>query len=229
MEALVQASSAAAGGVVSSTLLHPLDTLKTRLQAGQKRDDGDKPEDRPGAAIAEATRHIYESGGVPAFFAGVVPGALQSAIEKAVYFYSYTLLKQGAGLILGEVRTAANLVVGYCAEWCHLPITLPIEVVVKRIQTRDPSAKTTGIFAIISSIFRVRCVSSPLHRAPVASAHAQPPCRRRGSVVSTVALRRTWSCACAPPFNSPSTNSFEGWPTPWRHVCLHRDPFLSRC
>lgn len=39
---------------------------------------------------------MYEhEGGIPPFYAGVVTSAVQSATEKALYFFAYTFLKNG--------------------------------------------------------------------------------------------------------------------------------------
>ena len=130
MEAFVQAMSAGSGGVAATVSLFPLDTIKTRMQARKANADAN------GGGVGETVVGIMEDGGPMAFFAGVRPGAVQSAIEKFVYFYAYTLLKAGWKSATGEAPgTISNLAIGYVSEWCHLPITLPLERVVKTIQT----------------------------------------------------------------------------------------------
>jgi len=117
-------------------------------------------------------RKIYSDGGVPAFFAGVGVGACQSAIEKGIYFFAYSLLKSAASSILGakQLSTPTSLVLGYCAEWSHMPVTLPIEVVCKTMQTRKPGKGEAGggssgggvgnggVFGVISAILKEKGV-----------------------------------------------------------------------
>ena len=44
----------------------------------------------------------YE-GGISPFYSGVVTSAVQSATEKALYFFSYTFLKNGYVVLLFDV------------------------------------------------------------------------------------------------------------------------------
>jgi hypothetical protein len=62
--------------------------------------------------------------------------ALQSALEKSMYFLGYTALKEVHKMITGRAKLdgATNLVLGYVAEWAHLPLSLPIDAWTKRIQ-----------------------------------------------------------------------------------------------
>lgn len=64
-------------------------------------------------------------------FAGVLPAAVQSAIEKALYFYVYTSLETAHLARIGPMRSLSNLAVGYVSDAAHLPLTLPIDRVVK--------------------------------------------------------------------------------------------------
>lgn len=129
----MQAISAGSGGVAATVSLFPLDTIKTRMQARKASDEG---AGTSGGGVAETVVGILEDGGPMAFFAGVGPGAVQSAIEKFVYFYAYTTLKSWFKAVTGDgPGTSSNLVIGYVSEWLHLPVTLPLERVVKTIQT----------------------------------------------------------------------------------------------
>jgi len=134
-EATAQAFSAAVGGIASTVLLFPLDTIKTRIQVAAKSTRIDRNE-QPLTSLATA-RSILNEGGVSALFYGVAPGAFQSGLEKAMYFYAYTLLGRAhAANIAPKPNTAASLAIGYLAEWCHLPFTLPFERVTKAMQTQ---------------------------------------------------------------------------------------------
>eukprot|EP00578_Thalassiosira_sp_NH16_P003263 CAMPEP_0181134996 /NCGR_PEP_ID=MMETSP1071-20121207/32386_1 /TAXON_ID=35127 /ORGANISM="Thalassiosira sp., Strain NH16" /LENGTH=364 /DNA_ID=CAMNT_0023221553 /DNA_START=42 /DNA_END=1136 /DNA_ORIENTATION=+ len=90
-------------------------------------------------------------GGVAPFYAGVVTSAVQSATEKALYFFAYTFLKNEYVGITGNPNIGAisNLILGCFAEWAHLPVTLPIDCVTTAIQTDD---KNRGAFVLLGSI-----------------------------------------------------------------------------
>ena len=138
----MEAVSASSGGIAATVSLFPLDTIKTRMQARKASGSSD------GGGVADTVLGIMEDGGPMAFFAGVTPGAVQSAIEKFVYFYAYTIFKAAWKDATGEATgTISNLAIGYISEWCHLPITLPLERVVKTIQTTRKDQQKAGAAA----------------------------------------------------------------------------------
>lgn len=169
MDPFVQALSASCGGLCSSVSLHPLDTLKTRLQAQGTSTNPNRPEGKaedgderanPSGGVLATIREIHAEGGVAAFFKGVVPSTTQNVVEKFIYFFAYTLLREGHQRVFGEVQTVGAIVVGYLSEWAHLPVTLPMEVVAKRLMASKPvadksgrSARSPSVFAVISAIF----------------------------------------------------------------------------
>mmetsp|Transcript_65216 Transcript_65216/g.147086 ORF Transcript_65216/g.147086 Transcript_65216/m.147086 type:complete len:89 (+) Transcript_65216:88-354(+) len=85
-EAFAQALSAALGGIASTVLLFPLDTIKTQMQAARNSEQVTNRGEVASGTVATATKIIRE-GGVSALFSGVIPGTCQSATEKAIYFY----------------------------------------------------------------------------------------------------------------------------------------------
>jgi adenine nucleotide transporter 17 len=145
-ESLLQAASAATGGMAATVLLFPLETIKTRLQAERSRCAASHP---PGTL--ETGSRIVAEGGVIALFSGVLPATIQAALEKSIYFYAYTLLKEAHEAALGPVKTLGNLAVGYLADWVHLPVTLPIDRVVKSMQTSGGNA---GVLTVAKAINR---------------------------------------------------------------------------
>ena len=115
--------SAMIGGMFSASALYPLEVLKTRMQAESKsttsknkEDEKDLPnEQEPNdteeeetttkqLTYEEAASHgmksyaklMYENeGGIAPFYSGVITSAVQSATEKALYFFAYTFYKNG--------------------------------------------------------------------------------------------------------------------------------------
>ncbi|OQR98497.1 Mitochondrial Carrier (MC) Family [Achlya hypogyna] len=136
MQTLATATSAAMGGCAASVILYPLDTLKTRMQAKAKDD----------AAADE--------GGVLSLYQGVGYKAAQSTLSKFLYFYAYTSL---TNLLLAKkaksLSTAMNLVVGYLAELFHLPLSLPLEVVITRLQTAKSGAQSQSFGELLQTMW----------------------------------------------------------------------------
>ena len=110
--------------------------LKTKMQAS---------EDAEEMSMYEFARYLMENYGLKVFWIGVETSALQSATEKALYFFAYTALKTlYSATHSGPIRTLPNLVLGCMAEWAHLPVTLPLDCWTTKIQTNptDDNAMT---------------------------------------------------------------------------------------
>jgi len=158
--------AACLGGAVSASALYPLEVLKTRMQAedGDRRsssrdnkdeddDDDDAPEskgktkEKDGGELTmiQYAARLYEKEGPGVFLRGIQTSAFQSALEKACYFFAYTLLKTAYHDLTGDrgaIATAPRLALAAAAEWAHLPVTLPVDAWTTAIQTSSSSAAT---------------------------------------------------------------------------------------
>jgi solute carrier family 25 (peroxisomal adenine nucleotide transporter), member 17 len=103
--------------------------------------------------MVEYGTDLYRREGASVFFRGMEIAALQSAIEKACYFFAYSALKRlYFAMLTTTTRTGArpahggddpspsispfvNLALGCLAEWVHLPVTLPIDALTTAVQT----------------------------------------------------------------------------------------------
>jgi hypothetical protein len=98
----------------------------------------------------EFAQRLVHHHGIKDIWVGVETSALQSATEKALYFFAYTALKQlytsssstSGGNGHSTISTLANLALGCLAEWAHLPITLPMDCWTTQIQTNNPNHKS---------------------------------------------------------------------------------------
>jgi adenine nucleotide transporter 17 len=105
-------------------------------------------------SMVSYARNLYNHEGSSVFFKHWKVSALQSAIEKALYFFAFTTFKSLYRAVCKSYReaylslpaaaiesqstrlpTITTLVLGCLAEWAHLPITLPIDAVTTVIQT----------------------------------------------------------------------------------------------
>uniref|UniRef100_A0A7S4L290 Mitochondrial carrier protein n=1 Tax=Guillardia theta TaxID=55529 RepID=A0A7S4L290_GUITH len=158
-EAIEEALSAACGGAFSSSCLYPIEICKNRLQAMQKKQNQseqenvkkEEEEEHPTTMISVA-KDLYKSEGVPGFYKGFQYSAIQSATEKAIYFWGYTYILKTWKKLFGDVGTASSVLCGCLAEWVHLPVTLPIDAVTVRIQTVKGSKANP--LQILASIIR---------------------------------------------------------------------------
>ena len=170
---LAEVVSASLGGAFSASTLYPLEVIKTKMQAEtssgpssdscqrcsivrddsapggaeEEDEDNDPPEQPPPQqGMVAYAKQMYAEGGIPAFYAGIETSTVQSATEKALYFFAYTGLKNGYKILTGNhhIDALPNLLLGCLAEWAHLPVTLPIDCLTTKIQT-----DTTGAGPIV--------------------------------------------------------------------------------
>lgn len=103
--------------------------MDRKMQAVDE-DDEDKKDDM----ITFSTK-LYQREGLAVFLRGIETSAFQSALEKALYFFAYTFLKEAYGLVYGsgQIAPAPNLALGCLAEWAHLPVSMPVDCKLQNI------------------------------------------------------------------------------------------------
>jgi hypothetical protein len=126
MDMLAEALAASLGGLVSATTLYPIEICKNRLQGGAD------------SSFVAAGQAIIKARGIFGLFDGVSFSITQSMLEKFFYFYAYAALRgivetmEGGGPISG----IGSIVIGYLSEFVHLPVTMPVETIMIRIQNK---------------------------------------------------------------------------------------------
>ena len=143
---------AAAAAAASATEAAPVTVLRDdSMLGGEECDDEDNDPQPTSPGMIQYARQMYQEGGIAAFYAGIETSAIQSATEKALYFFAYTGLKNGYKTLTGahSIDTLPNLILGCLAEWAHLPVTLPIDCLTTKIQT---DATGAGPYALLISM-----------------------------------------------------------------------------
>jgi hypothetical protein len=122
--------------------------------------DGSRNSKSAAPTSIEYARNLYRSEGIGVFFDGMEVSAVQSAIEKACYFFAYTALKRSYAYATTtrtrhnnnpkqhqhqqqQLSALSSVLLGCLAEWMHLPITLPIDALTTAIQTSGGTIKKT--------------------------------------------------------------------------------------
>lgn len=154
--------SASLGGAISASILYPLEVLKTRMQAEDKKTDDEEQgdsEEKTTTGMVDYAKNLYDREGYQVFINGIETSAFQSSIEKAFYFFAYTTLKNvhstvrtivSPGAANEPMSASTNLLLGCLAEWAHLPITMPIDCLTTAIQT----SKKQNAFALMREILQ---------------------------------------------------------------------------
>ncbi|KAG0502688.1 hypothetical protein HPP92_002760 [Vanilla planifolia] len=146
-ESLVEATSGAVGAFVSTTVLYPLDTCKTKYQA-EVRSIGQQKYRYLSDVLVEA----ISKGQIISLYQGLGTKNLQSIIAQFVYFYGYSYFKQ-LYLVNGGVKsigTTANLIIAAAAGACTAIITQPLDTASSRMQT-SAFGKSKGLWQTLSS------------------------------------------------------------------------------
>lgn len=180
--------SAAVGGAISASILYPLEVVKTKMQASnggssnkttiqtaitneesssddedfpkQENNKKDPPQQQEQLSMIPFCKQLYEQQGASVFLRGIETSAFQSALEKSLYFFAYQALKQIHRFGTGGAKLDAfsNLLLGYAADWAHLPVTLPVDAWTTAIQT-CPADKKEAPLAILLHMLSDKKVS----------------------------------------------------------------------
>ncbi|CAN6328384.1 unnamed protein product [Urochloa humidicola] len=132
-ESLAEATSGAIGSLVSTTVLYPLDTCKSKFQAELQTHHGAHKYRNLSDVFWEAIRKKQ----LLSLYQGLNTKNFQSFISSFFYFYGYSyfkrlyLEKSGAK----SIGTTANLIVAAAAGACTVISTQPLDTAASRMQT----------------------------------------------------------------------------------------------
>jgi len=146
-ESLAEATSGAVGALVSTTVLYPLDTCKTKFQAELQTHQGTHKYRNLSDVFWEAIRKRQ----LLSLYQGLNTKNIQSFISSFFYFYGYSyfkrlyLEKSGAK----SVGTTANLLVAAAAGACTVIVTQPLDTAASRMQT-SAFGKSKGLRETLS-------------------------------------------------------------------------------
>ncbi|KAF9606425.1 hypothetical protein IFM89_025114 [Coptis chinensis] len=146
LESLTEATSGAIGALLSTSILYPLDTCKTKYQA-EVRDHAQQKYRRLSDVLWEA----ISTGQVLSLYQGLGTKNLQSFISQFVYFYGYSYFKR---LYLERsgtksIGTRANLILAAAAGACTALVTQPLELASSRMQT-SAFGKSKGLYETLT-------------------------------------------------------------------------------
>ncbi|KAL6188733.1 hypothetical protein ACLB2K_040124 [Fragaria x ananassa] len=146
LESVAEATSGAIGALVSTTILYPLDTCKTKYQAEVRAQNQQKYRN-----ISDVFWEAISSRQVLSLYQGLGTKNLQSFISQFIYFYGYSFfkrlyLKKSGNKTMG---TKANLIVAAAAGACTVIVTQPLDTASSRMQTSE-FGKSKGLWKTLS-------------------------------------------------------------------------------
>lgn len=146
LESLSEATSGAIGALVSTTILYPLDTCKTKYQAEVRARHQQKYRN-----IADVLWEAISTRQVLSLYQGLGTKNLQSFISQFIYFYGYSLFKRLYLQKSGNksIGTRANLILAAAAGACTVIVTQPLDTASSRMQTSE-FGKSKGLWKSLS-------------------------------------------------------------------------------
>ncbi|MFQ6635175.1 hypothetical protein Gotur_011007 [Gossypium turneri] len=146
LESLSEATSGALGSLLSTTILYPLDTCKTKYQV-EVQDHGQRKYRNLSDVLWEAISNRQ----VLSLYQGLGTKNLQSFIAQFVYFYGYSYFKR---LYLEKsgfksIGTKANLILAAAAGACTAIVTQPLDTASSRMQT-SAYGKSKGLWKTLT-------------------------------------------------------------------------------
>lgn len=146
LESVSEATSGAIGALVSTTILYPLDTCKSKYQAEVRAHHQAKYRN-----ISDVLREAISTRQPFSLYQGLGTKNLQSFISQFIYFYGYSFFKRLYLKRSGykSIGTKANLVIAAAAGACTVIVTHPLDTASSRMQTSE-FGKSKGLMKFLS-------------------------------------------------------------------------------
>ncbi|KAL1296221.1 hypothetical protein HN51_056952 [Arachis hypogaea] len=146
LESLSEATSGAIGSLVSTTVLYPLDTCKTKYQA-----EVQAKQNRKYRRISDVLWEAISTRQVLSLYQGLGTKNVQSFVSSFIYFYGYSYFKKLYLKKTGNknIGTVANLLVATAAGVSTIVITQPLDTASSRMQTSE-FGKSKGFWKTLS-------------------------------------------------------------------------------
>ncbi|GMN46624.1 hypothetical protein TIFTF001_015812 [Ficus carica] len=146
LESVAEATSGAVGALVSTTILYPLDTCKTKYQAEVRAKNLQKYRN-----ISDVFWEAISTRQVLSLYQGLGTKNLQSFISQFIYFYGYSFFKRMYLQKTGKktIGAKANLIVAAAAGACTVVVTQPLDIASSKMQTSE-FGKSKGLLKTLS-------------------------------------------------------------------------------
>ncbi|CAA7015828.1 unnamed protein product [Microthlaspi erraticum] len=134
LESVSEATSGAVGSLLSTTILYPLDTCKSKFQAEIRARGQQKYR-----YLSDVLWEAISKKQVLSLYQGLGTKNFQSFVSQFIYFYSYSYFKRLHSERTGSksIGTKANLLIAAAAGACTSLLTQPLDTASSRMQTSE--------------------------------------------------------------------------------------------
>ncbi|CAN1280406.1 Peroxisomal adenine nucleotide carrier 1 [Linum perenne] len=146
LESLSDATSGAIASLISTTVLYPLDTCKTKYQAELRA-----RHQRKYRNVADVFWEAVRTRQLLSLYQGLGTKNVQSFVSSFLYFYGYTFFKKLYLDKTGKTSMGAkvNLLIAAAAGAYAVTLTMPLDTAASRMQTTE-FGKSKGLWETLS-------------------------------------------------------------------------------
>jgi len=204
---LKPAVAGVSGGLLSTLLLHPLDTVKIRSAAGRGN-------------LTQTFRLFAPAGSRLArmrmFYQGISPNCTLSAFSWGLYFFSYESAKKRLGVGSGETSSMVQVLAAMEAGILTMALTNPLQVLRTRM-VLCPHASSMGSVPLAITIAQREGVGA-LFRGFSPNLIGVTHGTLQFSLYENMKIRyRTWAYSNSSLPSNPNSRTSLGT---WEHICL---------
>ncbi|CAM8958309.1 unnamed protein product [Rhodiola kirilowii] len=144
-DAAINGLAGAGGGIIAQLITYPLQTVNTRQQT-----DRDPSKEQSKVGTIEQMCQVVKDEGWGRLYGGLAPSLVGTAASQGVYYYFYQIFRSRAeasalekrkgGVGDGSVGMLSSLLVAALSGCVNVLMTIPIWVVVTRMQTHTKAA-----------------------------------------------------------------------------------------
>ncbi|KAK9700061.1 hypothetical protein RND81_08G214700 [Saponaria officinalis] len=173
-DALINGVAGAGAGIIAQLITYPLQTVNARQQTDR---DSNKENNKLGTL--QHMSMVVKHEGWGRLYGGLAPSLVGTAASQGVYYYFYQIFRDKAeataydrkkrGLGDGSVGVLSSLVVAALSGCANVLLTIPIWVVVTRMQTHTKSSKKNNHGQVIRTPKEIVAVIDP---PPYGTSHA---------------------------------------------------------
>eukprot|EP00041_Stephanoeca_diplocostata_P005319 m.59642 g.59642 ORF g.59642 m.59642 type:complete len:293 (+) comp15708_c0_seq3:390-1268(+) len=143
----------ALGGILDSVFLHPMDTLRTKLDTATTSESRN-----PVRALLDTAKRTYATNGIRGFYGGYVPTILLNGPCTGVYlggFHAFRRFLDARDATFGDAAPWKDAASGLVAQCCAGVLFTPLDVLKQRLQVAVPG---TTFSHVVGALYATRGV-----------------------------------------------------------------------
>ena len=131
MSELNSALAGSAAAAIATSLVYPVDTVKTRLSIGFDS------KGQPYHSLIDVLSRSTKERGIISLYQGLHAKLGMTVLQRFVYYYALAYLQKRYSARYGKLTFSMSLLLGYLAGVISSAVTTPAEVIQTKLQVSD--------------------------------------------------------------------------------------------